>query len=550
MVLSHALFHESTSPPSRQAAAVAHNRIQQIHNEENMKSSVNKSNDDTAPAAAGAAATAMTAKAKKGFPKKQVPTPTPTATATATATAQTVTVGAVDQPHFFRKIIRKHFLDFITLTDKAMRLLIIHQVLDDMEQGEHSIKLGNEILSPDMCHDSTTVTDWIDMHFHSSFAKESGPKDVACGSNRPNYRCDTSKDFVGFIKENVHRVSGAVPQLAEEIMEKGLRFLLYMEPGIYYVLDKRDDEVKARVGKALDNHRRHLAVTLSDQKRMQSMKGTNTKTTATAKAPASTDKKRIQSKKGTKTTAAAKAPASTSLAGAAKISTSRPKRQSQPRSLEDPEDFPSKRPKLEHNPDLSSVKIGSKIAVYWSGDMCYYGGEVTKYKLGENGEKTSFCVDYDDGQDEWTDLRKQPFMMQSYQDDDNDSLASSPITRNPFENIGTDRNLGAVQGNTVVSSGPGEGQTNLVVKLCHETEVSNLGACQNVGFIIGLSLQSTFVEVREAIDKNALDGLPAGWKFYIPDLAVMSSSQESSFTVGSFPYLGNDNPRVIYVGPR
>ena len=79
--------------------------------------------------------------------------------------------------------------------------------------------------------------------------------------------------------------------------------------------------------------------------------------------------------------------------------------------------------------------------------------------------------------------------------------------------------------------------------------MSNLAAYRSVGFIIGLSLQSTFVALREAIDQNNLEGLPpdGNWKFYIPNLAVMSSGQETIFTVCSFPNLRNDNPLVIYV---
>jgi hypothetical protein len=140
-------------------------------------------------------------------------------------------------------------------------------------------------------------------------------------------------------------------------------------------------------------------------------------------------------------------------------------------------------------------------------------------------------------------------MMQSCGDDDSESLASSTIGSSPFTNRAGPHDL-EIKNAVVSYSGPGEGETNLVIKFCSDKEdLSNLAAGKSVGFIIGLSLQSTFVALREAIDQNNLEGLPAdgSWKFYIPNLAVMSSGQESFFTVGSFPYLRNDNPQIIYV---
>jgi hypothetical protein len=87
---------------------------------------------------------------------------------------------------------------------------------------------------------------------------------------------------------------------------------------------------------------------------------------------------RSQSKKrGTKPSAVAAAAgtaarASTSLASAAKILTSksRARREGRPRSYEDPDESPplTECPKLEHNPDLTDIKIDSKIAVYRAGD--------------------------------------------------------------------------------------------------------------------------------------------------------------------------------------
>jgi hypothetical protein len=91
------------------------------------------------------------------------------------------------------------------------------------------------------------------------------------------------------------------------------------------------------------------------------------------------------------------------------------------------------------------------------------------------------------------------------------------------------------------------GNTNLVIKFCSKEDLFNLAAYKGVGFIIGLSLRSTFVALREAIDQNNLEGLPpdGNWKFYIQ--LVMSSGQESILHGLLVPNLENGNPVVIYV---
>jgi hypothetical protein len=363
-------FSESTSPPPRKAAAAANNLIRDIQNEENMNSCVNKSKDDAAPAAAAV-------KAKKGSRQKAE---------VATAAQTIVTVGAVEHPQSFLKIIRKHFVTYFETDDEALRLLFIHEVLDDVLR-EHDIQSGNELFTADTMGNKNHVLDWLTLQFHASFASPNA-KDVICGSNRPN-RTQTSAPFIEIVKANTHRDRGTWPQIAELILEKGLRFLLYMAPDIYYVLDKRDGEVKVRVSKALENHK-------SNPRRYTTGNKAATKTKAKVK---------------TKATATATARVSISLASAANISTNRIQREGRPSSYEDPVEETesprsSKRPKIEHNPDLTNIKIGSNIAVYWPGDQCYYGGEVTKYRLGENGERTSFCLDYDDGQEEWIGMCK------------------------------------------------------------------------------------------------------------------------------------------------
>jgi hypothetical protein len=139
-------------------------------------------------------------------------------------------------------------------------------------------------------------------------------------------------------------------------------------------------------------------------------------------------------------------------------------------------------------------------------------------------------------------------MLQSCGDDDSESLASSTIGSSPFTYRTAPHDL-EINKSVVSYPGPDEGNTNLVIKFSSDKQdPSNLAGYKSVGFIIGLPLQSTFVALRDAIDQNNLEGLPTegNWKFYIPNLAVMSSGQESIFTVCSFPYLRNDNPLVIY----
>jgi hypothetical protein len=572
MALSSPLSESYTIP--RKAASAATNLIRDIQNEENLNSSVNKSKDDAAPAAPAAPAAAPPAvdavKTKKGSRNKEVAT-----------TAQTVvTVGADEHPQSFLKIIRKHFLEYITTDEEALRLLIIHEVLDEILR-EHSIQSGNELLSADNMCSTPEVLGWLVLQFQASSASPAA-EDVICGPSRPN-RTRSSTPFIKIVKQNIHRGREGWLEIAELVLEKGLRFLLYMEPGIHFVLDKRDDEVKKRIHQALKNHKRGN----SSEK---GTKGTSATDTALASTSLASDANiasaRVQRKDRPRSYEDSDEDEETAspLSSVADISTARAKREGGPHSYEDSEEeaeqpHSSKRPKIEHNPDLSDIKIGSKIAVYWAGDQCYYGGEITKYRSGENGERTSFCLDYDDGQEEWigmcvhvvvyvccayesldsivitynhifvlfSDLRRHPFMLQSHRDDDSESLSSSTRS-SPFTYRTAPHDLEIK--NAVVSCSGGEGNTNLVIKFCGDKEdLSNLAAYKSVGFIIDLSLQSTFVALREAIDQNNLEGLPpdGNWKFYIPNLAVMSSGQESIFTVCSFPNTRNDNPLVIYV---
>jgi hypothetical protein len=422
-------FSESYTIP-RKAALVAKNLTREIQNEENASSSINKNKDDAAPAPVAAPPAVGAVEAKNGSRNKEVDT-----------TAHTiVTVGATEHPQSFLKIIRKHFMEYITTDEEALRLLIIHEVLDEILR-EHSIQMGNKLLAAaDNTCCNTEVLGWLALQFQASLASP-GAEDVICGPNRPHRTSTTSTPFLEIVKQNIHLGREGWLEIAELIFEKGLRFLLYMEPDIYFVLDKHDAEVKERLLQALKNHK-------YNKRRNDSKKGTKgTAATGAVRTPTSLASAakiaKAQTQRddrlcpyegsdGDEDTASplsSDAVISTArsqregrprsyedsdeeeetaspLSSGARIPTARSQRKGRPRSYEDSDEetepaLSSKRPKIEHNPDLSTIKIGSRIAVYWAGDECYYGGEITKYRSGEDGVRTSFCLDYDDGQEEW-----------------------------------------------------------------------------------------------------------------------------------------------------
>ena len=55
--------------------------------------------------------------------------------------------------------------------------------------------------------------------------------------------------------------------------------------------------------------------------------------------------------------------------------------------------------------DVDKVKVGSRIAVWWTMDKVYYAGKVAK--IGDG--RKPFFIKYDDNDEEWTDLRKRYF---------------------------------------------------------------------------------------------------------------------------------------------
>ena len=56
--------------------------------------------------------------------------------------------------------------------------------------------------------------------------------------------------------------------------------------------------------------------------------------------------------------------------------------------------------------DGSTVRIGHRVAVYWSGDDEYYEGKVLKRN---KKQYNRFYIEYDDGDHEWIDVRKRKF---------------------------------------------------------------------------------------------------------------------------------------------
>lgn len=59
------------------------------------------------------------------------------------------------------------------------------------------------------------------------------------------------------------------------------------------------------------------------------------------------------------------------------------------------------------NRDLQLLQVGSKLEIWWTGDNCFYRGQITR-KSKKHGK---FFVQYEDGSDEWVNLRRQEFRL-------------------------------------------------------------------------------------------------------------------------------------------
>ena len=71
------------------------------------------------------------------------------------------------------------------------------------------------------------------------------------------------------------------------------------------------------------------------------------------------------------------------------------------------------------NPNVSKVRVGTRVAVYWQGDECFYPATVKKRRYGHT---EGFYLRYDDEIEEWVDLRSWTFHFVT-----NEPGASSPV---------------------------------------------------------------------------------------------------------------------------
>jgi hypothetical protein len=78
----------------------------------------------------------------------------------------------------------------------------------------------------------------------------------------------------------------------------------------------------------------------------------------------------------------------------------------------------------------SVIEVGSRVSVYWDDDHCYFPGTITKTKL--NGKP--FFLKYDDGDEEWIDLRKHKFrLLPSHEEGICSNHAIMEIKANDFD---------------------------------------------------------------------------------------------------------------------
>lgn len=434
----------------------------------------------------------------------------------AAAEGQIVTVNQSPVPIFLRDIVRDHFVAYHQASDQK-RPMIVQQALDVLGTGKHRLRETSIAiaLAPALCCDMEPVTKWISALFHEFLVKVPGAKDVVCKENRnapPSFQDLIIARALTWQPGRGHASAGQSEEVFQEIIEAGHRFLQCMGPRLYFHLDNSDPEVHTRVMRSLDNRAR-------SQARRHS---TNVLTT-----PLTTGSRKARSMGG-----------KNSSGERTWYDDTDDEADSEADVDENEEDDtglpPAKRPKLQNNPSLSSVKVGARLAIYWLGDSCYYGGEVARYTEGVDGTKnSSVYFEYDDGQNEWVDLTKVCFMMEPCQEDDG-SLASSTAPE-------ADHTLPVHDNETTVT---------MLIKACSETaDFSNLASGKQVG-LLRAPLGTTFEQLRKEIEKNHIDdGLSQQWKFYIPRLAAVSTLQEAFFTPGSFSYTSGEDTPVLYIGP-
>lgn len=59
------------------------------------------------------------------------------------------------------------------------------------------------------------------------------------------------------------------------------------------------------------------------------------------------------------------------------------------------------------NDDLKQLEVGSRVEIWWTGDNCFYRGQITR----KSKKRGKFFVVYEDGSDEWVNLRRQQFRL-------------------------------------------------------------------------------------------------------------------------------------------
>jgi hypothetical protein len=60
-----------------------------------------------------------------------------------------------------------------------------------------------------------------------------------------------------------------------------------------------------------------------------------------------------------------------------------------------------------HSLTYEQIEIGSRLAIHWPDDGTYYGATVIK----KRNQEERFCLEYDDGDVEWTDLSERTFRL-------------------------------------------------------------------------------------------------------------------------------------------
>lgn len=102
-------------------------------------------------------------------------------------------------------------------------------------------------------------------------------------------------------------------------------------------------------------------------------------------------------------------------------------------SPESVEQFPLQKHGLKGDDKL--VQVGARVAVYWDGEDAFFEAKVTKERP---HKKKRFFLEYDDGDQEWINLRKNNFQILSGGKPNRDELATVPDSNDPKSDLGKD----------------------------------------------------------------------------------------------------------------